>query len=638
MKYLYLKHLVLPTVLLITLSTPVIAEESTLETVVVTATRTEQKLADTLSPVTVITAEDIDRLQSKDIYELLNRIPGLTFARSGGSGSTTDMFLRGTNSSQTLILVDGIRINSATLGTTSIQHLDPAQIERIEVVRGTHSSLYGSDAVGGVISITTKKGKPGMNASLTTGAGSFSARENAINVSAGNTSSRFNLGLKHYEEDGFDRTEDTTRTSGDEDAYKNTSIAASGGYDFSEKLSGDIHYSRNKGESEYDSNCFDAIFTQVNCTPYDIFDIESLSAKLNAMVSDLWKVSLVAGHSSDLSQIRDELVTPALVAGSRNEFQTSRDSFLFQNDFSIEQQTITLGFDYYDDQVDADFDNGAQIQETSRFNKAIFAQYQTKISNQTIILGARNDDNEQFGSEDTWRVSWGMPLTDRANISVAYATGFNAPSFNALYWPLSTNFFDYIGNPDLSPEESKNLDVTLKVQQSWGAWEASVYEYHIDDLIVNGPIPADPFFRWSAFNVKQAEIEGFELLASTDVAGWIITPTYSYVNARDEATDNYLPRRTQHTLQADVDRNFGRFDVGFSWLTHSHRYNDVTNTTRLSGYGVLDARLAYTPIEDLELSLKLNNLFDQNYVEATGFNGDFQTAGFNAFVSATYSF
>lgn len=630
-----MKHLTKTAALLAVIALPAVA----LDTIVVTATRTEQKLADTLSPVTVITADDIERLQSKDIYELLNRIPGLTFARSGGSGSTTDIFLRGTNSSQTLILVDGIRINSATLGTTNIQHLDPAQIERIEVVRGTHSSLYGSDAIGGVISITTKKGAPGLQASLTTGAGSFDARENAVNFSAGNADSRFNLGLKHYEENGFDRTEDNTRTSGDDDAYKNTSIAIGGSHHFTERFSGDLHYSRNKGESEYDENCWDAGFTtQFNCSPYEIFDIESMSAKLNAMALDNWKVSLLAGHSSDLSKVRDELVTPATVPGSRNEFKTSRDSFSFQNDLSIDNQTITLGFDYYDDKVDADFDSGAQIQETSRFNKAGFIQYQTKVYNQTIILGARNDDNQQFGTADTWSVSWGMPLSNMADISVAYATGFKAPSFNALYWPITFGPGDFIGNPDLQPEESKNIDVTLKIQQNWGTWEASIYEYHIDDLIVNGPIPGDPLFRWSAFNVNQAEIEGFELSANAALADWSISPSYSYVSAKDEATDNYLPRRTQHTIQLDIDRDFGKFDAGLSWLTHSHRYNNVANTQRLDGYGILDARLAYEPVKHLRLMLKLNNLLDKNYVEATGFNGDFETAGFNVFTSATYSF
>jgi vitamin B12 transporter len=637
MKYTNKKYLALPIALLLAL--PAWCDDNDLDTIVVTATRTEQKLSDTLGPITVLTADDIDRLQSNDMYDLLNRVPGLTVARSGGNGSVTDLFLRGTNTAQTLVLVDGIRISSATAGTTALQYLNPSQIERIEVVRGIHSSLYGSDAVGGVINIFTKKGANQTDISVTAGVGSFAARQSGMNISTGTEKSRFNLGINHYSENGFDRTEDKTFTSGDNDAYRNESINVGIGHDFTDALSTDVQYSRNKGKTEFDSDCYDAGFTQVACSPFDRFDIQTLSAKINADFSKIWNASFLAGHSSDASNNDDEIVNASVAAGSQNKFKTSRDSYTLQNNFVMDKiGTITLGLDYYNDMVNAKYDNGWQIQETSRDNKAGFVEYQTKISTQTIILGSRHDDNEQYGTKDTWSAAWGMPLTAKTDLSISYATGFNAPSFNALYWPSSDPYF--VGNPNLDPEESRNVNIGLKTLEPWGSWEANVYKYDIDNLIINGPVdPLNPWGLWTALNVNNADIKGFELTAHIMLFDWNLSPNYSYVDAKDEKSDNYLPRRTQQTLQIDLDRSFGKFDTGFSWLVHSHSYNDPANLQRMGGYATLNARFAYRPIKNLSLALAVNNLLDKNYINSiSSFNGDFETAGLNTLLSATYDF
>ena len=230
------------------------ADDSKMETMVVTATRTPLALTKTLASVTTLDRSDIERLQATNVPELLSRVPGINLSQNGGEGSNTGIFIRGAEANQTLILIDGIRSSSATLGSTAIQYLNPDQIERIEIVRGPRSALYGSDAIGGVIQIFTKQGSKDLKTSFTVGAGSNETQKISASASAGTDTTQFNVTASYYDTQGFSRKDATlvSPPDNDDDAYRNSSLSASLSHQINDNNLWSFSLSHNEGESEYD--------------------------------------------------------------------------------------------------------------------------------------------------------------------------------------------------------------------------------------------------------------------------------------------------------------------------------------------------------------------------------------------------
>lgn len=588
--------------------------QSTTETMLVTATRTQQTMDETLASVSVLNSEQIRLLQPQNLFDLLSHLPGVDMSRNGSHGSKTSLYLRGTNDGQTLILVDGVRISSATLGTTSIQYLDPEQIERIEVVRGPRSSLYGSEAIGGVIQIFTKRGEGKASPLIKQSYGSDNSRETLLGLSGRRGSTQYNFSVNHSSTDGIDSHIYDGNTDADEDAYRNTTVTGSLDHSWENSVKAGIHFYQSKGENEYDAGPFGAPGSQ----PYGDFKIESLSGNLSVPVMQGWDSSLTLGYSKDKSDDRDENLASSFF------FHTKRYSATWQNDLEIgEDQLLTLGVDYYDDQVSS----SSSYAVDNRDNKAYFAQYQSSPAQRIdLVAGVRVDDNEQFGSQNTYHVALGLDLTDRHRLIISHGTGFKAPSFNDLYWPVTPWS---AGNPDLDPEESSNIEVELRGDYSWGNWSLSLYENRIDDLI--NWAETSPFF-WQPSNVDDAKIKGVEALFQTRVAGAAVVATASWIDPRDRDTDNLLARRAQRSFTLDIDKEFDSLALGGTLRAQSARYDDVANSKRLGGYGVVNLRATYAINAQFKAQLMLNNVLDQDYQLAA----DYHTQGTQAVVSLSY--
>ncbi|MGI9273458.1 MAG: TonB-dependent receptor, partial [Endozoicomonas sp.] len=259
-----------------------------MDNIVVTASRTAQTIDQALAPVTVITREDIERSQAKDVTELLNKVPGMQIATSGGMGSKAGIYLRGTRTAQTLVLIDGVMTRSGDFGEAPLQYLDPDQIERIEVVRGPKSSLYGPNAVGGVIHIITRQGKGDPRLRLKVGGGSHGTGEYALNYGGEVDGTKFNLGARLYETRGFDRTLTSEGVDGDDDAYRNKSISGNVSRRFANDMEAGFRFSHATGKSEYDNN--DGNKHQKG--PYSLFDVTNISGFVTMPVTQLWNTKL----------------------------------------------------------------------------------------------------------------------------------------------------------------------------------------------------------------------------------------------------------------------------------------------------------------------------------------------------------
>lgn len=605
------------------------------DTVIVTATRTEESSSAVLAPVTVIERQDIERQQPEDINDLFEKVPGASVTRSGGLGSQSSLFLRGTNNEHTLVLLDGQRISSATLGSTNFQFLDPEQIERIEVVRGPRSSLYGSDAIGGVVQVFTRSAEATPHAYASAGYGSY----DSYRVSTGGSERIGNLrisgGISQYYTDGFSSLDDKRSANADNDNYRNTSFNAKLGYDFDNGAKLDLVHFYTGTKNAFDNP------NEADLSPYTQTWIQATSLTLHTPLTSFWKTSASVGRSiDDEDNFNDEST------GSHTNFRTTRNSASWQNDFALDAtQTVIAGVDYYKEFIDSSTiytdANGNKID--SRKTTGYFAQYLLSREIVDLQLGARSDHIERVGDQTTGNAALGFNLPAQHRLIFSYGTAFRAPTVNDLYWPIDTYTY---GNPNLKPEKSKNYEIEVRGNYRPLQWALSVYENKIDNLIQWAPDPASMVGAYTPSNVAKAKIRGADFNVSAEIEQWLLNARFSYVDPRDDDTNLLLQKRNRRTLGIDADRKFGNAAVGASWLLQDSRYADPDNTRKLGGFGVLDLHASYDPTPNWRVALRLNNVLDKQYATQSAYWYDsvtfdkhwvnYNTERFGWFATVTY--
>ena len=566
--------------------------------VLISASRQVESRTATSAANTVFTRTDIDRLQPTSVTDLLARAPGVQVAPTGGRGSLPGIFIRGTKAAQSLVLVDGMRIANATSGDSGLQFLDVDQIERVEVLRGSRSAVYGSDAIGGVIQIFTRRSNgPGLQPRLRMAAGSNQTFQRSVGLAGGNGATRFNLGASLDETAGIDSTGPSFTSDGDHDAYRNKSLNLSLSHTFDERFEAGLNLLDSRGRSEYDNpfGGFDPVtFESFGQKPYTDFSVSSLGSYFDAQLTDTWHSRLELAHSENRDDKRDKL------SAERFVFNTYRDQVTWQNDLALgEQHSLLLGGDWYEDRVHASTD----FTEDSRWNRAAFLQHRYRGEQFSTEVGVRHDRNQQFGGQTTWSGSLTVPLNAQNDVLLSYSEGFRAPTFNDLYYPR-------FSNPDLDPEHSRSYELQWRSQLTTDSrLEASLYRTDLRDAIVFGQ---DSIPR----NVASARINGFEMALAQQWGAWRSQLGLALIDPRDRDSGHTLARRARRTLSLDLDRELGRFSVGASWQAVSSSYDDEANRNRIGGYGLLGLRGSWAATDEVKLEAKLDNLLDRAYNRA----------------------
>ena len=584
--------------------------------IVVTATRTAETTDQTLASVTVITREDIERQQANTLADVLRGVPGITLSNNGGVGKITSVFIRGAESDHTLVLIDGVKVSSATSSTFPFQDIPPEQIERIEIVRGPRSSLYGSEAIGGVIQIFTRKGSGPAALTASAGIGSHNSRRGAGGISGSTERAWYNLHLAYETTNGYNSCTGRPATpplfnngggcftnEPDNDGYDNRSMTMGAGYRFANNAELSVNFLRTDGDVEFDGS-----FQNESDTIQQV-----AGGKLRFAPLDIWDVTLSVGRNKDESNnyLND-------VFASR--FDSQRDIVSWQNDLSIgDSGVLTLGADYQNDKVRST----TQYTESSRDNKGVFGQYQMQLGAQNILAALRYDDNEQFGGETTGNIAWGYQMNNGLRLMASYGTAFKAPSFNDLYFPG-------FGNPDLDPEESGSFELGVSRGETWGSWSLNAFQTDIDELIA---------FDGTLFipvNVDKARIRGLEAVADTRVLGADIAAALTLMDPENRGNGvnqgNQLTRRPKQSLRLDIDRRFAPVSVGATLVAESKRYDDLANNRKLDSYATVDLRAEYAFHRDWRVSAKVNNVLDKDYETAEFYPQD----GRNYFVTVHY--
>ena len=590
----------------LTLPAKILFASDEIETIVVTETRIPTTISESLSAVSVLDREDIERYQSSELFDLMSRVPSVSFVRNGGRGTPTALSLRGNQGDHSLFMVDGVRVGSATLGSTTLGLLNTNSVERIEIVRGPKSNLYGADAIGGVVNIFTRQIAEPKSLQLKTSFGSNNTTENTLSGGFKNDRHSITAVVNTLNTDGIDNTESTVGVHGDKDAHRNSSIALNYQYQINDNASWKVVYNQNNTETEYDSDCSVGSWpnsTSVECNIYTDAEITSLASVWEITMSGNWQSTLQLGRSSDKAmELADNIDLSTTNNGG--EFNTTKTEATWFNYVQLpELGALTMGLDYQHDKVDS----AISYDQTTRENKAAFVQYEVELGPVDTNWGLRYDDNEQFGDHTTVSFLAGTDLTDNLRLLGSFGQGFKAPTFNDLYYPG-------FGNANFVPEESKNFEIGLNASLGETFATVALFNNKVRNLIQYNSA------TWMTDQTAEVEISGIEFGVDTEIAGWAVGVSGTLMDPENKANGKLLRRRAERSISFDADYDFGDFGMGFSLRSESHRFDDAANLTRLGGYTTAALRAHYHFNDEWSFRAKVDNLTDKQYTSALDFS------------------
>ncbi|MCH8498792.1 MAG: TonB-dependent receptor [Marinobacter sp.] len=570
----------------------------TLDPLVVTATLGVKTQGESLSSVTVIDEQTIRRQQPREFKDLLIGQPGIDVTGNGSFGKNTSVFMRGTGSESTVFLIDGVRLRSATAGSPPWQYFPPEMIERVEIVRGPRSTLYGSDAVGGVIQAFTHSPADGRRGWVQAGGGSFNTQAYSAGVSGVEGRTRYSVSASHRDTDG------TEILAGEGDkGFRNSSGLVSLAHRFDNGGEVGLVVLRAEGNTEFVGGETD-------------FVVQTVGMRLDTPVSDYWRSRIQFAESADEQDNQQ--------GSSTSRFYTKTRSARWENLILAGPHQLIAGGELLVDQVKS----STAYDESSRTNAAVFAQALLNFEPVDLQFSARADDNQAYGRQETGSVALGVAMDDHHRFRVSYGTSFRAPTFNDLYFPG-------FGNPDVQPEKGGSLEVGVGGQFTNWFWDAVIYQNDVKNLIAFTNVGG----VFAPFNVAEARIRGAELSGGFNWHDWTLRASGAVLDPRDRETDNRIRRRSGKQLRVDLDRQLGQFDLGGSVKAQGYRYDDAANQIRLPGFAIVDLRAGWQLTPQWSTRLTVENALDKNYSTARHFSGrNYINAGRMAMLSVRYDF
>ena len=507
---------------------------------------------------------------------------GVDLTRNGGLGTNTSLLLRGTNSNHVLVLIDGVRVNSAIDGEFKWANLPLDQIERIEIVRGPRSTLYGSDAIGGVVQIFTRRGE-GFSASV--GGGSYETWRTELGTGGTLGAGRYHFNAGYLDSGGFSaKKPGTFNYEPDDDGYTNSNLGA--GISYPLGVSGElaINLLHSEGEVETDTGSS----TQRN---------DSGNLAIDWGFSDIWQQTLTLGHAEDHYETDTDYKVHSL-----------RDSIGWQHDLQLGDSTlVTLGADYAKENGESE---GSYDENT--YNGALFAQYQWSGERLDLLFGARGDKHSGFGRHNTGNITLGGQLGG-GRLYVSYGSAFKAPTFLQRYYPG-------YGNSELEPEKS----VTTELGYRLGALQASLYDSRVDNLIE---------FTYPAGynNVSRARIRGAELEYGHEVGSWQLNGGLTLKKAEDEDSGEQLLRRAEKKIFFTANGFLSdRTNLGIEVSYTGPRMD--RGDVELASYTLINLTGEYHLAKQWSMKGRIENLMDEDYELVSGYN----TPGASAYLTVSY--
>lgn len=577
---------------------PLTAQAETLSPMVITAERVAKDPARVSSNTTVIDEAAIRRAQVRHVADLLRRQASLQIASSGGPGKATSLFMRGGNSGHVLVLVDGVRVGSATTGSFDWALMSPEDIERIEIVRGPQSSLYGADAMSGVVQIITRQGQQGTNFHMTGEAGGLGSASGSMQIGgmlAEHVSYAMSAGSR------YTRGVSAAANGSEPDAFRQANYSGKLNFDVG-RGQAELVMRRTMGHSGLDGGFpFGDVLTFKSSSSQSVF-----SGKIDYPLSGFLDTSL------QLSQSRDDANTVDTVTATNNsDLHTRMTQFSWQNRLESETVSVLAGLDHHEDAV---LNRLAPIDRVIRQTGAYLSSA-WMMDRIDVNAALRYDRNSASNNKATYKTGLVVRPLPNLKLTANYGTAFKAPSVNDLYWPAS-------GNANLKPESSKAADVGASY-----AWKAAglsgdigINWFHqsFQDLIAWAPITPGSF-TWIPKNISQATSKGYEFSVSLRGEMYYVQAAWNWLSAMDLSTGKQLPRRARESGNILLGLHAGQLHIEGNISVVGPRFSNTTNTQSLGGYHKTDISLRYALNKHWTLTGRVDNLENKHYTEITNY-------------------
>ena len=578
------------------------------DAVQVIGTRAPTALDRVVSDVVVIDRDRIRASSADSIEDLLRREGGMQMSRTGGPGQSAGIQIRGSSSSSTLVLIDGVRVGSATLGQTDLATISLAQVERIEIMRGPGSSLYGADAIGGVVNIVTRRGDGAAYVSGNLAGGNHRSGEASVAVSGSTEAFDYALSLSGETSDGVSAVLPGDLFgvyNPDDDGFSRYGLSLAGGYSWQKGQRIGLSYSASRLRSQFDS----AEYPPPNFAPDASPDFRNrLTTQLTTLqyqgtLSSEWTNLLRASYQTDQLQSGANVVS---------RYDTTRRQLTAQTTWTPSaQHQWVAAVDLLTESI-----HSSDYQAPERDNTGLIVGYTGRFGAQKLQADLRWDHNSVYQNQTTGKLGWGMDLSESWSVRAVAGTAFRAPTFNDLYFP---NF----GVATLQPERSRSVEAGLNYQAAQASISATAYYNKVSDLIGYQPDPnqCPPGLNFGcAANTSRALLQGLTLQGLQQWGQFQFTLALDWLNAKDTDTDQTLPRRAANQQTLAVDWNEGPWQLGATALRVSQRPDAGV---MLPAYALLNLNARWRFERFWQIEARLQNAFDKDYQPAR----DYQDVG-----------
>ncbi len=600
--------------LLVVLPLSTVAESArddvTIDEVVVEAFRLPTEISEMGVSAWIVDEETIESRGYLHMTDVLTTAPGVTINQNGAFGGQASARIRGASSDQTLVLIDGIVGNDTSTpgGGFNVGIFDVTDVERVEILKGPQSTLWGSDAIGGVINIVSKKPDEGVNANVTVAGGSFGAQQYGLSVDGSNSDGDFRISYSDQSTDGISKADEADGNT-EKDGYENQTLSLKGGVNLTSSARLTLNYRETESATEFDSF---GLATGVEDGD-EVSEVEFSSAQL----------SLTFPLSNDRMQNRvtyaDTKIDRANFSGGAPSFSAegSRQVFQYQGTYTFnEQHQLSVGFE------DEETDNGSDTFS----NTGLFALYQLSASDTlTVSLGLRQDDHDQYGSKTVGRISTAWTLSDQFGLRASWGEGFKAPTI------FQTTFFccgATVANPALMPEDSEAFDIGIDWQLANGNGAVSLTAFRQD---TENQISFS-FGVGGYENIAQVESQGIELAADYRFSETLTTTANVTHMDSEDGDGNELVRLPR--LTADIAVNWQPLPTITTSLAAVHNGDEEDSRGTVDAWTRLDLSAVYRPNDNVRVTVRVENLGDTDYQQIFGYG----TPGRSGTVGVTYSF
>ena len=554
-------------------------ENEAIENIIVSASKNEQKLEDVITSALVINESEIAESGFRSVSDLLHSLGGINVSQNGGVGQLTSIFMQGSNSNHVLVLVDGVAINDLATGISAIQNIPISLIEKIEIVKSPRATLYGSNAVGGVVSIFTKKNSEREDYSVTLG--SDETKEISLSKVIHNDSTHYGFSATLFDTDGY-----PSKTGSDvDDPHENRSMNAFIKKDF-EKLSIEGGFWTSQGETNYKDFFLSSISQD--------FHNSAMNFKLNQEVSEKWSYSLEARYNKDF-----------LDQNNSDDFNHSeRTGLEWINRFDVNQFNKTLVGIIIDDETFTASNYGVGV-DVDFENKAMFIEHLYSKSNHQALIAFRTSNSDFTKDNDAWNIEYGYRINPNLRVMILGGSAYRNPSAFDLY--------GFGGNTSLVPEKSKKFGVGFSASLSESTeLDMRFFDNQIDDLV------AFSYVDWKLYNIEEAETRGVDMNVVTQLNEWDLKLNATIQDPKNLTSNSQLLRRPKNSYGMTVARTIGAVTVNLNIRSDSTRYD--FGGLELDGYTLMNASLRWRINQQLMINASFNNALDENYVLANGYN------------------